>query len=323
MESKPKKLLDQVRDKIRLKNYSYETEKTYVDWIRRFILFHDKRHPTEMGKVEIEAFLTHLAVEKNVAASTQNQALQAILFLYREVLEQPLAFNIQAMRAKRPQRLPTVLNKDEVNLVIAELSGVPKLVVQLLYGGGLRVKEALALRVKDIDFKRQEIVVRAGKGNKDRVTVLPVTLIVPLQEHLRQVKRQHERDLARGEGRAPLPYALASKYPNANREWSWQFIFPSSTLSTDPRADDGVLYRHHLHESAVQRAVKAAGQRAKITKPVSPHAFRHSFATHMLEAGYDIRTVQELLGHKDVKTTMIYAHVLNKGPLGVRSPLDG
>ncbi|HRQ39773.1 MAG TPA: integron integrase [Chloroflexota bacterium] len=322
MESKPKKLLDQVRDKIRLKNYSYETEKTYVDWIRRFILFHDKRHPNEMGKVEIEAFLTHLAVEKNVAASTQNQALQAILFLYREVLEQPLDFNIQAMRAKRPQRLPTVLNKEEVNLVIAELGGVPKLVVQLLYGSGLRVNEALSLRVKDIDFKRQEIIVRAGKGNKDRVTVLPTALAQPLQEHLRQVRRQHERDLARGEGRAPLPYALASKYPNANREWSWQFIFPSSTLSTDPRADDGVLYRYHLHESAVQRAVKAAGQRAKVAKPVSPHAFRHSFAIHMLEAGYDIRTVQELLGHKDVKTTMIYTHVLNKGPLGVRSPLD-
>jgi integron integrase len=263
-----------------------------------------------MGKVEIEGFLTHLAVEKNVAASTQNQALQALLFLYREVLEQPLAFNIQAMRAKRPQRLPTVL---KVNQVIAELSGVPKLVVQLLYGSGLRVNEALSLRVKDIDFKRQEIIVRAGKGNKDRVTVLPTALAQSLQEHLRQVKRQHERDLARGEGRVPLPYALASKYPHANQEWSWQFIFPSSTLSTDPRADDGVLYRYHLHESAVQRAVKAAGQRAKISKPVSPHAFRHSFATHMLEAGYDIRTVQELLGHKDVKTTMIYTHVLNKG----------
>ncbi len=322
MEAKPKKLLDQVRDKIRLKNYSYETEKSYVDWIKRFILFHEKRHPAEMGKIEIEAFLTHLAVAKDVAASTQNQALHALLFLYREVLVQPIDLNLKAVRAKRPERLPTVLTKEEVNQVIAQLSGVPQLVAQLLYGSGMRVTECLSLRVKDVDLKQREIVIRAGKGDKDRVTVLPSSLVEPLKTHLQKVKKQHNDDLALGHGRVPLPHALARKYSNANQEWAWQFIFPSSTLSTDPRATDGVLYRYHLHDSVIQKAVRRAGQQAKIAKPVSPHTFRHSFATHLLQAGYDIRTVQELLGHKDVKTTMIYTHVLNRGGLGVRSPLD-
>ncbi len=322
METKLKKLLDQVRDKIRLKNYSYETERSYVDWVKRFILFHEKRHPLEMGKAEIEAFLTYLAVEKDVAASTQNQALHALLFLYREVLVQPLDINLKAVRAKKPERLPTVLTKEEVNQVIAELPGVPKLVAQLLYGSGMRVAECLSLRVKDVDLKKREIVVRSGKGDKDRITVLPNSLVEQLKIHLQKVKKRHNDDLALGHGRAPLPHALTGKYPNANREWAWQFIFPSNTLSTDPRVNDGVLYRYHLHDSVVQKAVRRAGQQAKITKPVSPHVFRHSFATHLLEAGYDIRTVQELLGHKDVKTTMIYTHVLNRGGLGVRSPLD-
>lgn len=315
------KLLDQVRQTIRLKGYSYQTEKTYAQWIKRYILFHDKKHPAEMGKPEIEAFLAHLAVDKNVAASTQNQALSALLFLYRDVLNQPVPW-VDVLWAKKPQRLPVVLTKEEVQAVIRHLSGESRLIVQLLYGGGLRVNECLRLRVKDVDFGQQHIMIRDGKGFKDRTTTLPQTAVSPLRQHLETVKKQHHDDLAVGYGRVSLPAALAQKYPNANTEWQWQYIFPSKTLSKDPQSEDETLYRHHLHPSSVQKAVKLAAKKAKIPKHVTPHTFRHSFATHLLEAGYDIRTIQELLGHKDVKTTMIYTHVANRGVLGVRSPLD-
>ncbi|MGB9618333.1 MAG: integron integrase [Desulfomonilaceae bacterium] len=320
MEPQPKKLLDQVRDAIRRKHFSIRTEEAYVDWIRRFILFHDKRHPKDMGAPEIEAFLTHLAVEKHVAASTQNQAFSALLFLYREVLKIELDASIHAARAVKPKRLPTVLTKDEVRRVIAHLSGPHKLIVQLLYGSGLRLLECLRLRVKDLDFSYRTITVRDAKGHQDRVTMLPDSLIPPLRAHLKQVKRLHEEDLARGYGAVYLPDALAEKYPNASREWGWQYVFPADRLSVDPRS--GAVRRHHMDESTVQRVVRAAAKAAGIPKSVSPHTFRHSFATHLLENGYDIRTVQELLGHKDVKTTMIYTHVLQRGGLAVRSPLD-
>jgi integron integrase len=320
--SQPKKLLDRAREKLRLKSYAYETEKTYVGWIKRYILFHQKRHPAEMGKVEVEAFLTNLAVEQNVAPSTQNQALQALLFLYRDVLGCPITGDIKALRAKETRRLPTVLTTQEVRTVLKYLTGVNHLVALLLYGSGLRVNECLSLRVKDIDFESREITVRAGKGDKDRMTMLPQSAIPELQAHLELVKAQHARDLALGHGSVPLPDALAHKYPHAAQEWAWQFVFPASGLSRDPRSDDGVLYRWHLHDTVVQRAVRTAAQKAGIAKPVTPHTFRHCFATHLLEAGYDIRTVQELLGHKDVKTTQIYTHVLNRGPRAVRSPLD-
>jgi len=320
MEERPKKLLDQVRDAIRLKHYSIRTEQSYVAWIKRYILFHHKRHPRDMGSAEIEAFLTHLAVKENVAASTQNQALSALLFLYREVLRQDLDGPIDSIRAKRPKRLPTVLTKDEVRRVIGELSGTHRLMAQLLYGSGLRLMECVRLRVKDIDFAQHLIVVRDGKGQEDRVTMLPDSLIAPLQEHLLRVKRLHEEDLARGHGSVYLPFALERKYPNADREWIWQYVFPANRLSVDPRS--GIVRRHHLDESNLQKAVREAARLAGINKSVSPHTFRHSFATHLLENGYDIRTVQELLGHKDVKTTMIYTHVLNRGPMAVRSPLD-
>jgi integron integrase len=320
--AKPKKLLDQLRDKLRLRNYSYETEKSYVSWARRYILFHAKRHPLDMGKPELEAFLTYLAVEQDVAPSTQNQALQAILFLYREVLEQPIEGDIDALRARERRRLPTVLTQNEVRAVLNQLTGIYHLCAALLYGSGLRVSECLSLRVKDIDLDRREIIVRSGKGEQDRVTMLPESLGPELRAHLQLVQAQHQRDLALGQGRAPLPHALAVKYPNASREWAWQFVFPAHGLAQDPRSDDGTLYRWHIHESTVQRAVRAAAQKAGITKHVTPHTFRHSFATHLLENGYDIRAVQELLGHSDVKTTMIYTHVLNRGPKAVRSPLD-
>ena len=314
-----KKLLDQVRDAIRLKHYSIRTEQAYANWIKRFILFHHKRHPNEMGASEIEAFLTHLAINENIAVSTQNQALSALLFLYREVLHQDLG-PINALRARKPKRLPTVLTRDEVRRLFQHLSGVYLLMARLLYGSGLRLMECIRLRVKDLDFDYRTITVHDGKGEKDRVTVLPESLIVPLQDHLRIVKRTHEEDLARGYGAVYLPNALERKYPNANREWGWQYAFPSDRLSVDPRS--GAVRRHHLDESGLQRAVRQAARQAGIDKPVSPHTLRHSFATHLLEAHYDIRTVQELLGHKDVKTTMIYTHVLQRGGLAVRSPLD-
>lgn len=319
--ARQRKLLDQVRDQIRLKNYSYRTEQSYVHWIKRFIFYHDKRHPAQMGRPEIEAFLRHLAVDNNVAASTQNQALSALLFLYRNVLNQPVDW-VDVLWAQKPKRLPVVLTRQEVKAVMDQLTGQILLIVQMLYGSGLRVAECLRLRVKDIDFGQKMIVVRDGKGFKDRTTTLPETTTLPLQRHLQDVKKQHHDDLQAGQGRVSLPNALAKKYPNANKLWIWQFVFPSSTLSRDPRSDDDTLYRHHLHPSSVQKAVKAAAKKVNISKHVTPHTFRHSFATHLLESGYDIRTIQELLGHKDVKTTMIYTHVAQRGALGVRSPLD-
>ncbi len=320
MQQPPKKLLDRVREAIRLKHYSYRTEKTYVQWIRRYILFHNKRHPSEMNVPEIEAFLTHLAVEGKVAASTQNQAFNAILFLYREVLRQELEGPIDAIRAKRPKRLPVVLSPDETRIIIKTMSGVYRLIIQILYGSGLRLSECLELRVKDVDFQQSQLIVRRGKGGKDRVTPLPKAVVTPLQEHLLRVKRMHQHDLEHGYGSTPLPFALARKYPNADRAWIWQYVFPSQSLCQDPRT--GITRRYHLHESSLQKALKKAVRTTGIPKKVTCHTFRHSFATHLLQNGYDIRTVQELLGHKDVKTTMIYTHVLNRGGRGVRSPLD-
>ncbi len=314
-----KKLLDRVRDAIRLKHYSIRTEETYVDWIKRYILFHHKRHPQKMGSSEIEAFLTHLAVDRNVAASTQNQALSALLFLYREVLKKDVG-PVDAVRAKKPKRLPTVLTEEEALKVIGFLSGTNRLMAKLLYGSGLRVTECVRLRVKDVDFTRQQILVRDGKGEKDRVTMLPAAVIPSLQEHLLHVRHIHERDVAEGYGNVYLPYALAEKYPNASQEWIWQYVFPAAGRSRDPRT--GIVRRHHVGTSGLQKAIREAARKAGMQKRVTPHVFRHSFATHLLESGYDIRTVQELLGHKDVKTTMIYTHVLNRGPLAVRSPLD-
>ena len=319
--SKKKKLLDRVSEAIQLKHYSPRTEEAYVSWIRRFILFHDKRHPREMGAAEIEEFLTHLAVDRDVAASTQNQALYALLFLYREVLRQDLdTETIDAVRAKKPRRLPVVLTRDEVRRVIGLLSGTQRLMAKLLYGSGLRLMECLCLRVKDVDFEQRQIVVRDGKGGKDRVTVLPETLLPFLQEHLQHVKYLHDDDLSKGYGCAPLPSALDRKYPNASREWTWQYVFPASQRTPHPKT--GELVRDHVAPDGLYKALKRATHRASIEKHVTPHVFRHSFATHLLEDGYDIRTVQELLGHKNVKTTMIYTHVLNRGGLAVRSPLD-
>lgn len=314
------RLLDQVRGKIRLKHYSIRTEQAYLDWIKRFVLHFDKRHPSEMGAREVEAFLTHLAVEGKVAAATQNQAKSALLFLYREVLEQDLPWLANVERAKAPRRLPVVLTEKEVASVLSRLTGTHWLVAGLLYGSGLRIMEALRLRVKDIEFSRGEILVREGKGFKDRVTMLPAVLVDPLKAHLKRVRDLHERDVEEGYGEVYLPYALARKYPNAGHEWGWQYAFPSKNRAIDPRS--GVVRRHHVQDQAIQRAIRQAVRDAGIVKPATPHTLRHSFATHLLTSGYDIRTVQELLGHKDVTTTMIYTHVLNKGGRGVTSPLD-
>lgn len=319
-EPPPRKLLDRVRDRIRVKHYSYRTEETYVQWIRRFILFHNKRHPSEMGGDEVNAFLTHLAVNDNVAASTQNQALSAILFLYREVLELELGLNLDAIRAKRPRNLPTVLTVTETLEILNNLTGVYQIIAKLLYGSGLRLNEALQLRVKDLDFAQQQIMVRDSKGMESRVTMLPRNVVEQLQEHLQIVKRLHQQDLAMGYGEAHLPFALGKKYPNAAKEWIWQYVFPSSKIAKDPRSE--LMRRYHIHETGIQKALKQAVGSAKIEKRVGCHTFRHSFATHLLQNGYDIRTVQELLGHKDVKTTMIYTHVLNRGGKCVISPLD-
>jgi integron integrase len=316
----PPKLLDQVRDKLRVKHYSIRTEQVYVDWIKRYILFHGKRHPKNLGAQDIEAFLTHLAVAGKVAASTQNQAKSAVLFLYREVLEIELPWLDNVTQAKTPKRLPVVLTVSEVQSVLSRLAGTHALIASLLYGCGMRLMEAVRLRVKDVEFARREIVVREGKGFKDRVTMLPETVIAALKTHLVKVKALHDEDLAQGFGEVYLPFALDKKYPNAAREWGWQYVFPSKNLSLDPRS--GKTRRHHLDEKGVQRAVKQAVRDAELTKPATPHTLRHSFATHLLQAGYDIRTVQELLGHSDVSTTMIYTHVLNKGGKGVQSPLD-
>ena len=320
MAQRPRKLLDQVRDALRLKHYSIRTENSYVAWIRRYILFHNKQHPRDMGSAEIEAFLTHLAVNEKVAASTQNQAFSALLFLYREVLKKDLEFTIDSIRAKKPKRLPTVLTKEEVRQVIGCMSGTHRLMASMLYGSGLRLMECVRLRVKDIDYAQSQVTVRDGKGMEDRVTMLPVALAAPLEGHLLHVKRLHEEDLAKGSGSVYLPFALERKYVKANREWAWQYVFPSDRLSKDPRT--GIVRRHHVDESGLQKAVKEAASLAGTSKHVSCHTFRHSFATHLLENGYDIRTVQELLGHKDVRTTMVYTHVLNRGGLAVRSPLD-
>ena len=305
---------------MRYRHYSLRTEQAYVDWIRRFILFHRKRHPAEREAGEIEAFLTHLAIERNVSASIQNQALSALLFLYKEVLELELPWLNTMERAKKPQRLPTVLTAREVNEVLGKLEGTIGLMVRLLYGTGMRLMECVRLRVKDVDFEMHQITVRDGKGQKDRVTMLPESLVAALQRHLSRVQGLHQEDLAAGLGEVYLPDALARKYPTTAREWGWQYVFPARSISTDPRS--GKRRRHHVDEKALQRAVKRAAQEAKIPKPATPHTLRHSFATHLLQSGYDIRTVQELLGHKDVSTTMIYTHVLNRGGRGVRSPLD-
>jgi integron integrase len=314
------RLLDRLRDKVRLKHYSIRTEHVYIDWARRFILFHNKRHPKQMGAPEVAAFLTHLAVERNVSASTQNQAKSALLFLYKEVLGVDLPWLDDIESAKPSRRLPVVLTPREARLLLNELSGTMNLIVSLLYGTGMRLLEGLRLRVKDIEFERREIIVRDGKGGRDRVTVLPENLILPLQQQLALAKRLHQQDLADGFGEVWLPNALAVKYRNAGKAWGWQYAFPSPVRSTDPRG--GAKRRHHIYPESVQRAVREAARRARIAKPVSPHVLRHSFATHLLQAGYDIRTVQELLGHKDLNTTMIYTHVLNRGGKAVRSPLD-
>jgi integron integrase len=320
MEHRPKKLLDQVRDAIRLRHYSIRTEESYVTWITRFILFHNKRHPNQMASAEIETFLTYLAVDQKVAASTQNQALSALLFLYRDVLNTPLDLPIDALRAKKPKRLPTVLTKEETLTVIERLSGPQRLMAKLLYCSGLRLMECLRLRVKDLDFAQHQIIVRDGKGMADRVTMLPESLIIPLQEHLSHVKHRHAQDVAQKVGPVYLPFALERKYQHAGRLWIWPYVFPSDHLSEDPRT--GITRRHHASESALHKAVSQAGRSTGLHKRLSCHTFRHSFATYLLQQSYDIRTVQELLGHKDVKTTMVYTHVLNRGGLAARSPLD-
>jgi integron integrase len=317
--NKPK-LLDQVRDVIRRKQYSIRTEQAYVDWIKRFIVYHDKRHPAEMAEAEVAQFLTHLARDLDVAPSTQNQALSALLFLYKEVLKQEIGWLEKVERAKKAPKLPVVLSRAEVKQVFAHLHGVPKLMAGLLYGSGLRLMECVRLRVKDVDFELAQISVRDGKGGKDRVTMLPLNLAEPLRRHLLRSKAQHEQDLEDGFGSVHLPFALNRKLPNAAREWAWQYVFPSSRISIDPRT--GKKQRHHIAEGILQSALKRAVDAAGIVKRANCHSLRHSFATHLLTRGYDIRTVQELLGHKDVSTTMIYTHVLNKPGLGVKSPLD-
>lgn len=319
-ERRSPRLLDQVRELIRIRHYSIRTEQAYVQWIRRFILFHDKRHPLELGAGEVTAFLSHLAVKRNVAASTQNQALNAILFLYRDVLKCTLPWLEGVQRAKKPQRLPVVLTRDEVRALLAQMQGTTWLMAALVYGGGLRLMECLRLRVKDIDFEYRQLVIRDAKGQKDRVTLLPQNLFEPLRNYLVRVRALHENDLREGYGCVYLPFALAQKYPTAERDWGWQYVFPSTRRSIDPRS--GIERRHHAPEDSLQRALRQAVQRAGIIKPATVHTLRHSFATHLLESGYDIRTVQELLGHADVKTTMIYTHVLNRGGRGVVSPFE-
>lgn len=314
------KLLDRVRDAIRTRHYSRRTEVAYITWIRRYIGFHQKAHPATLGAPAIAAFLTWLATKRHVSASTQNQALAALLFLYEHVLHMPVGDVEHVVRAKQPFRLPVVLSREEVASVLSHLEGTMWIIGVLLYGSGLRLEECVELRVKDVDFDRNQINVRRGKGQKDRTTMLPAALIDPLRKHLADVRQLHAADLKEGVGRVALPDALARKYPNATTEWAWQFVFPASRICRDPRW--GPPSRFHLHESAVQKAVARAARRSGIPKRVGPHTFRHCFATHLLESGYDIRTVQELLGHKDVTTTMVYTHVLNRGTLGVKSPAD-
>ena len=319
MPPKPK-LLDEVRQAIRRRHYSDRTEKAYTHWIKRYIFFHNKRHPLEMAESEIAQFLSSLATEGRVSASTQNQALNALLFLYHEVLSKKIGLINGVVRAKRPQRLPVVLTKDEVKRVLDRMNGAPRLMGFLLYGAGLRLMECCRLRIKDIDFSRNQIVVRSGKGNKDRYTMLPSAVRDSLIQHLRGVKAQHDEDLKNGLGRVSLPNALDRKYPNAGKEWGWQWVFPATSHYVE--RSTGEKRRHHLHESVLQRAFKEARLKAGVFQPAGCHSLRHSFATHLLENGYDIRTVQELLGHNDVSTTMVYTHVLNRGGKGVRSPAD-
>jgi integron integrase len=315
-----KKLMERVSDALRTKHYSYRTEQTYTDWIKRYIIFHKKRHPKDMGENEIRAFIAHLTTERKVAASTSNQALSAILFLYRIVLQVEIKLPPDLSSASRPKRLPTVLTHAEAIQIINHMRGVPRLMTKILYGSGLRVMECMRLRVKDIDFDNHQIIVRGGKGDNDRATILPDSIIPELKQLLQDGKALHQKDLAEGYGETILPNALEAKYTSATKEWAWQFIFPASQRSVDPLT--GVIRRHHLDETVPQKAIREAAKIAGINKQVSPHTFRHSFATHLLQNGYDIRTVQELLGHKDVKTTMIYTHVLQRGGLAVKSPLD-
>lgn len=317
-----KKILDEVRDVMRLHHYSIHTERSYCDWIRRFALYHHMQSRDDMvnGEQKIEAFLTHLAVDGNVAPSTQNQAMNALVFLYKRVLRRPLDKEINAVRADRKVNVPVVLTREEVSRVLAIMDGVPQLVVKMLYGSGLRIMEAVRLRVKDVDFAMKQVTVRAGKGDKDRVTTFPVSLIPLLQNHLQKVKVMHDQDLVQGHGEVYLPYALERKYPGAAKEWGWQYVFPARDVSTDPLC--GKVRRHHVEPNVVNKAIKVAVRRAGVEKQVSAHTFRHSFATHLLQRGTDIRTIQALLGHSDVATTMIYTHILQQGGQGVPSPLD-
>jgi len=313
-------LLDRVRAILRARHYSRRTEESYLGWIRRYIHFHGRRHPGELGEPEITRFLSALATERQVSASTQNQALAALLFLYQTVLEREIAWLEGIVHAKRPERLPVVLSRGEISAVLAQMSGIEHLCASLMYGAGLRVLEALQLRIKDVDFAGQQLMVRDGKGRKDRATLLPTTLQAALRQHVESVRDQHAADLRVGAGFVQLPDALRAKYPSAPREWPWQWLFPATRHYTDPAT--GERRRHHLHETVIQRAVRRAARAAGVPKPVTPHTLRHSFATQLLASGSDIRTIQQLLGHKDVSTTMIYTHVLRRGPLGVRSPLD-
>ena len=315
----PPKLLDQLRTTIRTKHYSYKTEQAYVYWVRRFVLFHDKRHPKDMEEIEINQFLSYLAVKERVSASTQNQALCAIIFLYKNIIKKEIA-DLDITWAKKPKRLPVVFTEKEAALVLNKLTGQNWIMAMLLYGSGLRLNECLQIRIKDIDLEYREIIVRSGKGDKDRKTILPDCVIEPLKEQFTFVKKLHEKDLRDGFSSVYLPYALDRKYPNAGKELGWKFLFPAHLISTDPVS--AIKRRHHLHESVLQKAVKKACRNAGINKPAGCHTFRHSFATRLLENGYDIRTIQELLGHKKLETTMIYTHVVKKGGLGVKSPAD-
>lgn len=319
MDVKPK-LLDQMRAKLRYLHYSIHTEHSYLEWVKQFIQFHDMKHPETMGAAEIEMFLNNLAIEKKVAASTQNQALSAVLFLYKEVLKQDPGWIGKSKRAKRPKKLPVVFSKSEVEKVLSFVDGVYWIMAHLLYGAGLRLMESIRLRVKDLDFELNQIHVRDGKGGKDRLTMFPRMLKEPLRQHLKKVQYLHEKDMKDGYGEVYLPEALERKYPGAAMEWGWQYVFPSAKRSKDPRS--GRMRRHHLHHQNLQRRVKKAMCDAGIAKKGSCHSLRHSFATHLLESGYDIRTIQELLGHKDIKTTMVYTHILNSGGQGVISPSD-
>ncbi len=318
-EHKPK-LLEQLREEIRVRHYSYRTEQSYVQWVKRFIIFHNKRHPLEMGEPEINQYLSHLALNRNVSASTQNQALCALVFLYRQVLKIELGEFGGIARAKRPKRLPVVFTRSEVGRILNEMTGTYKLMAMLLYGAGLRLTECLNLRIKDIDFENRTITVRGGKGEKDRITILPDSVLELLERHIETVIRIHQQDIENGYDSVYLPYALEKKYPNAGKQIGWHFLFPAPDVSTDPRT--GIIRRHHIHESVLQRAVKVAISQAGLHKPGSCHTFRHSFATHLLEDGANIRTVQELLGHTSLETTMIYMHVMSKKKIGIKSPAD-